>query len=60
MRNHTVCFNNTFVAKNNAEVDSQLIDEQIRQIYTKNPPCLHKFSFEPVSELDVKKIVQMV
>lgn len=52
--------NNTFVAKNNAEVDSQLIDEQIRQIYTKNPPCLHKFSFQPVSELDVKKIVKSI
>ena len=41
-------------------MDSQLIDEQIRQLYTKNPPCLHKFSFQPVSEQDVKKIVKSI
>ena len=50
--------NNAFVANNKADVDSNLIDEQIRQIYAKNPPCIHKFDFQPVSQLDVIKIVK--
>ena len=50
--------NNAFVSNNNADVDDDLIDEQIRQMYAKNPPCIHKFNFQPVSELDVIKIVK--
>ena len=52
--------NNAFVTNNNADVDSKLIDEQIRQMYLKNPPCLHTFNFEPVSEEDVTKIVKSI
>ena len=37
-----------------------LIDEQIRQMYLKNPPCLHTFNFEPVFEEDVTKIVKSI
>jgi hypothetical protein len=52
--------NNAFVSNNNAEVDSDLIDEQIRQLYIKNPPCLHTFNFQPVSEDDVTKILKSI
>ena len=52
--------NNAFVTNNNADVASKLIDEQIRQMYLKNPPCLHTFNFEPVSEEDVTKIVKSI
>ena len=52
--------NNAFVSNNNADVDSSLIDEQIRQLYIKNPPCLHTFNFEPVSELDVSKTLKAI
>ena len=52
--------NNAFVANNNADVDSDLIDEQIRQMYAKNPPCLHKFDFQPVFEEDVIKMVKSI
>ena len=50
--------NNAFVSNNNAEIDSTQIDEQIRELYMKNPPCLHTFNFVPVSEEDVIKIVK--
>ena len=50
--------NNAFAANNNAQIDPALINEQIRQMYVNNPPCIHKFNFEPVSELDVIKIVK--
>lgn len=52
--------NNAFVSNNNAAVDDNLIDEQIRKMYAKNPPCLHKFEFQPVSEEDVTKIVKSI
>ena len=50
--------NNAFASNNNADIDDNLIDEQIKQMYDKNPPCIHNFSFQPVSELDVIKIVK--
>lgn len=50
--------NNAFVSNNNADIDSALIAEQIREMYKKNPPCLHTFDFAPVSEEDVVKIVK--
>ena len=50
--------NNAFLASNNAKIDSDLINDQIRQMYTKNPPCIHSFHFEPVSAMDVLKIVK--
>ena len=52
--------NNSFVSNNNADVDSQLIDERIRQMYDKNPPCLHTFNFQPVSEDDVTKTLKSI
>ena len=52
--------NNAFVANNNADVDSDLIDEQIRKLYEKNPPCLHTFDFQPVSEEDVTKTLKSI
>ena len=52
--------NNAFVSNNNANVDSQLIDERIRQMYDKNPPCLHTFNFQPVSEDDVTKTLKSI
>ena len=50
--------NSAFVSNNNANIDQNLINEQIRQLYVNNPPCLHKFNFQPVSEQDVVKIVK--
>ena len=50
--------NTEFVSNNNAQIDSSLIDEQIRQMYANNPPCIHKFNFEPVEEMEVIKIVK--
>ena len=52
--------NNAFAANNNADVDSTLIDEQIRQMYAKNPPCVHTFDFQPVDEEDVIKMVKSI
>ena len=50
--------NRAFVSNNNAEIDDDLIDEHIRNMYDRNPPCIHKFNFEPVSEREVIKIVK--
>ena len=50
--------NNAFVANNNAQINQDLINEQIRQMYVNNPPCIHKFNFEPVNEQEVIKIVK--
>ena len=50
--------NTAFVANNNAVIDNLLIDEQIRELYNKNQPCIHKFNFQPITELEVKKIVR--
>ena len=52
--------NNAFVSNNNADVDSNLIDERIRQMYDKNPPCLHTFNFQPVSVDDVTKTLKSI
>ena len=49
--------NEAFTENNNLPVDESKIDEQIRQMYDKNPPSIHKFSFTLVNEEDVKKIV---
>ena len=49
--------NNAFVSNNNAEIDDTLIDEHIRQMYDKNPPCIHTFNFRQVSTLEVRKTV---
>ena len=50
--------NDAFVANNNANVDENSINEQIRQMYQNNPPCLHKFQFMPIEEIDVIRIVK--
>jgi hypothetical protein len=49
--------NDAFVSNNNATIDENLIDDRIRELYTDNPPCLHKFQFEPTTETEVNKIV---
>ena len=50
--------NNAFVANNNADIDENLIEEHIKNMYDRNPPCIHKFNFEPVSEEEVIKSVK--
>ena len=50
--------NSAFVSNNNAVIDENLINERIRQLYNNNPPCIHKFQFQPTNELDVIKIVK--
>ena len=49
--------NAAFSANNNAEVNQELINEQIALLYRKNPPCIHKFNFRNVDEREVCKIV---
>lgn len=50
--------NSAFVSNNNAIIDEDLINEQIRQLYSNNPPCIHTFRFQPVIEQEVNKIVR--
>ena len=50
--------NSNFAINNNTTFDEQLIDEQIQNLYNRNFPCIHKFSFSPVKESDVIKTVK--
>ena len=52
--------NHCFLSNNNAEIDEKFIDEKITELYNNTLPCIHKFSFEFVSELEVKRIVKSI
>ena len=49
--------NKAFTENNNFCVDENKIDEQIRKMYQKNPPTLHKFKFREVTELEIVKTI---
>ena len=50
--------NEAFTENNNRPPDETGIDAQIRSLYEKNPPTLHKFNFTEVHEDEVVKIVK--
>ena len=52
--------NDCFLLNNNAEIDETFVDEKITELYNNTLPCIHKFSFTAVSELDVIKIVKSI
>ena len=52
--------NSHFISNNNMSIDEQLIDNQIRKLYNRNFPCIHKFSFVAVNERDVIKAVNSI
>ena len=52
--------NDCFLKNNNAEIDESFIEEKIKELYDNTLPCIHKFSFSAVSELDVIKIVKSI
>ena len=52
--------NDCFLSNNNADVDEKFIDEKITEMYNNTIPCIHKFSFSNVSELDVIKTVKSI
>ena len=52
--------NDCFLSNNNAEINEQFIDEKITAMYDNSIPCIHKFSFDHVTESDVIKIVKSI
>ena len=52
--------NDCFLSNNNADIDEKFIDEKIAEMYNNSIPCIHKFSFQHVSELDVIKVVKSI
>ena len=52
--------NDTFLASNNAVIDEKLIDEQIQELYKNSLPSIHKFTFKPVTEIDVIRAVKSI
>ena len=52
--------NKAFTANNNKKLDENFINSKISNLYNNTMPCIHKFSFEPVSEEDVIKIVKSI
>lgn len=52
--------NDCFLVNNNAEIDEKFIDTKVAEMYNNTLPCIHKFSFRAVSELEVKKVVNSI
>ena len=52
--------NDCFLLNNNADIDEKFVDEKITELYNNTIPCIHKFSFTAVSELDVIKMVKSI
>ena len=50
--------NEAFTKNNNSPADEIGIDAQIRSMYEKNPPTIHKFNFTEVNECEVVKTVK--
>ena len=50
--------NEAFTENNNHPPDEVAIDAQIRSLYEKNPPTIHKFNFTEVNEYEVVKTVK--
>ena len=52
--------NKAFTANNNKKLNEDFINSRIHNLYTKTSPCIHKFSFQPISEDEVVKIVKSI
>ena len=52
--------NKAFTSNNNKELDEDFINSRIENLYNNTSPCIHKFSFQPLSEEDVIKIVRSI
>ena len=52
--------NKAFTANNNKKLDENFINSRIANLYNNTSPCIHKFSFQPLSEEDVIKIVKSI
>ena len=52
--------NKTFLANNNAIIDSDFINTKLQELYNKTSPCIHKFSLQDVTEHDVVKVVKTI
>ena len=52
--------NDCFLSNNNEEIDQTFIDEKITEMYNNTIPCIHQFSFEHVTELEVIKTVKAI
>ena len=52
--------NDCFLLNNNADIDENFIDEKITELYNNTLPCIHKFAFTAVTELDVIKTVRSI
>lgn len=52
--------NDCFLSNNNADIDENFIDDKITELYNNTLPCIHKFSFRSVSELEIKKVANSI
>ena len=52
--------NRAFTANNNKKLDLNFINSRIANLYKKTIPCIHKFSFQSISEEDCIKIVKSI
>ena len=52
--------NKAFTSNNNKKLNEDFINSRISNLYKKTNPCIHKFSFAPVSEEEVIKIVKSI
>ena len=52
--------NKAFTANNNKKLNEDFINSRIANLYNNTSPCIHKFSFQPLSEEDVIKIVKSI
>ena len=52
--------NKVFTSNNNKELDENFVNSRINNLYNNTMPCIHKFSFGPISEEDVIKIVKSI
>ena len=52
--------NRAFTENNNKKLDENFINSRIANLYNKTTPCIHKFSFQSISEEDCIKIVKSI
>ena len=52
--------NKAFTSNNNKKLNEDFINSRISNLYKRTNPCIHKFSFQPVSEEEVVKIVKSI
>ena len=52
--------NKAFTSNNNKKLNEDFINSRIANLYKKTSPCIHKFTFQPISEEDVIKIVKSI